>query len=64
MVKKAKGTKHKGKKLKSNTIKLPDTSRGKDSKSYQTGKELRVDKELDKKKDVKEKDVFDFSYKK
>ena len=39
----------------------PDTSRAKVTKSYQTGKELRVDQELDKKKDIKEKDVFDFS---
>ena len=43
---------------------VPDTSRAYQPKSYRTGKELRVDKELDKKKDVKEKDVFDFSYKK
>ena len=28
------------------------------------GKELKIDKELDKKKEIKEKDVFDFSYKK
>ena len=55
--------KTKGKKVKvSNNV--PDTSRGKDTKSYTRGKELRVDKELEKKKDVKEKDVFDFSYKK
>jgi len=62
----AKGTKPKktkGKKVKA-LNNVPDTSRGKDTKSYQKGKELRVDKELDKKKDVKEKDVFDFSYKK
>jgi len=53
--------KAKAKKVKTD---VPDTSRAKDTKSYQTGKELRVDKELGKKKDVKEKDVFDFSYKK
>lgn len=53
--------KAKGKKVKTNYV---DTSRANEPKSYQKGKELRVDKELDKKKDVKEKDVFDFSYKK
>ena len=51
----------KQKKVKTNYV---DTSRAKNTKSYHTGKELRVDKELGKKKDVKEKDVFDFSYKK
>jgi hypothetical protein len=53
--------KAKQKKVKTNYV---DTSRANEPKSYQKGKELRVDKELDKKKDVKEKDVFDFSYKK
>jgi hypothetical protein len=56
--------KAKAKKVKTNAIKSVDTSRAYEPKSYQIGKELRVDKELDKKKDVKEKDVFDFSYKK
>jgi len=42
---------------------VPDTSRAKQTKSYQVGKELRVDQELNKKKEVKEKDVFDFSTK-
>jgi len=43
---------------------VPDTSRAYQPKSYRTGKELRVDKELDKKKEIKESQVFDFSYKK
>lgn len=51
-------------KAKTNAIKPVDTSRAKDTKSYQIGKELRVDKELGKKKEIKESQVFDFSYKK
>mgnify|MGYP003152002535 CR=1 FL=1 len=43
---------------------VSDTSRAKEPKLKMVGKELRIDKQLDKKKDVKEKDVFDFSYKK
>jgi len=60
----AKGTKPKKAKQKKVKTNYVDTSRANEPKSYQKGKELRVDKELDKKKDVKEKDVFDFSYKK
>ena len=53
--------KSKAKKVKTD---VPDTSRAYQPKSYRTGKELRVDKELDKKKEIKESQVFDFSFKK
>mgnify|MGYP003148581134 CR=1 FL=1 len=53
----------KSKKAKAGTN-VSDTSRAKEPKLKMVGKELRIDKQLDKKKDVKEKDVFDFSYKK
>tara|TARA_R100000329_G_scaffold35069_1_gene32892 strand:+ start:394 stop:570 length:177 start_codon:yes stop_codon:yes gene_type:complete len=55
----------KSKKVKSGGVtNVSDTSRAKEPKLKMVGKELRIDKQLDKKKDVKEKDVFDFSYKK
>lgn len=44
---------------------VPDTSRAKDTKiNYHNINELNIKKQLDKKKEVKEKDVFDFSEKK
>ena len=43
----------------------PDTSYGKDSRcGLSKTKELKIDKILDKKKEIKEKDVFDYSRKK
>tara|TARA_R100001086_G_scaffold245947_1_gene177557 strand:- start:130 stop:324 length:195 start_codon:yes stop_codon:yes gene_type:complete len=42
---------------------VPDTSRAQETKLSMVGKELKIDKQLDKKKEVKEKDVFDFSTK-
>ena len=43
---------------------VPDTSRAKDTKiNYHNINELNIKKQLDKKKEVKEKDVFDFSEK-
>jgi hypothetical protein len=42
---------------------VPDTSRARETKLSMVGKELKIDKQLDKKKDIKEKDVFDFSTK-
>ena len=42
----------------------PDTSRANEPKLKMAGKELRIDKQLDKKKEIKESQVFDFSYKK
>ena len=67
------GNKKKTAKTKKNKKKIklptstPDTScdgtqRGKMS-SYCGGKELRIDKLLEKKKEIKEKDVFNFSEK-
>ena len=44
---------------------VPDTSRAKDTKiNFHNVNELNIKKQLDKKKEVKEKDVFDFSEKK
>jgi len=43
---------------------VPDTSRAKDTKSnFHNVNELNIKKQLDQKKEVKEKDVFDFSEK-
>ena len=43
----------------------PDTSRAKDTKTnFHNVNELNIKKQLEKKKEVKEKDVFDFSEKK
>ncbi len=55
----------KSKKLKVNGGTLPDTSRDNTKKGQllKVGKELRIDKLLDKKKEIKEKDVFNFSEK-
>jgi hypothetical protein len=55
--------KSKPKKIKTNDrdTSLAVTKRG---ELNMKGKELKIDKELDKKKEIKEKDVFDFSYKK
>jgi len=55
--------KSKQKKIKTNDrdTSLAVTKRG---ELNMKGKELKIDKELDKKKEIKEKDVFDFSYKK
>jgi hypothetical protein len=55
--------KSKPKKIKTNDrdTSLAITKRG---ELNMKGKELKIDKELDKKKEIKEKDVFDFSYKK
>tara|TARA_R110000796_G_scaffold171874_2_gene288884 strand:+ start:797 stop:973 length:177 start_codon:yes stop_codon:yes gene_type:complete len=42
----------------------PDTSRAQESKSVHFNtKELNIKKQLEKKKEVKERDVFDFSEK-
>jgi len=55
----------KSKKLKVTGGTLPDTSRDNTKKGQllKVGKELRIDKLLDKKKEIKEKDVFNFSEK-
>ena len=42
---------------------VPDTSRAQETRLSMVGKELKIDKQLDKKKEIKEKDVFDFSTK-
>lgn len=44
-------------------VPLPDTSRAQETKLSMVGKELKIDKELDKKKEIKESQVFDFSTK-
>lgn len=43
---------------------VPDTSRAKDTKSnFHNVNELNIKKQLEKKKEVKESEVFDFSLK-
>lgn len=58
----AKGTKAKKIKIKTN---VADTSRDSTQKGQfkSAGKELQIDKILDKKKEINEKDVFDFKSK-
>lgn len=41
-----------------------DTSRAKKQSAYKKPKDLEVEKDINKNKEVKEKDVFDFNHKK
>jgi len=43
---------------------VPDTSRCKSSPAYMKANDLKVEESIQKEKEVKEKDVFDFNSKK
>jgi hypothetical protein len=56
--------KSKSKKMKKVNYGVPDTSRCKSSPAYMKANDLKVEESIQKDKEVKEKDVFDFSSKK